>query len=63
VAKRVHSALWELIVDAKNRKRNPDGSLISEAEEEEERRKRELAQREKYDLWAQREAEMAQGGF
>jgi hypothetical protein len=29
VAKRVHSALWELIVDAKNRKRNPDGSLVS----------------------------------
>jgi len=59
----VLSAVRWLLVDDKNSKRNPDGGPISEAEEEEERRKRELAQREKYDLWAQREAEMAQGGF
>jgi hypothetical protein len=37
------------------------GGQISEAEEEEERSKREELQREKYDLWAQREADMSQG--
>jgi hypothetical protein len=29
VAQRVHAALWALIVDAKSRKRNPDGTLVS----------------------------------
>ena len=61
MAKRVTAALWALIVDAKHRKRRPDGSLVSEEEETQEMRQREDKQREKYDVWAEREKNMAKG--
>ena len=37
VAKQLHTALWGLIVDAKARNRHPDGSIVTEEEEEAER--------------------------
>jgi len=55
VAKRVSSALWTLIMDSKTRKRRPDGSIISEAEENKERNAREDAQKARYEMWGERE--------
>jgi hypothetical protein len=37
VAKQLHTALWGLIVDAKARNRHPDGSIVTEEEEEAQR--------------------------
>lgn len=51
LAKRIHTALWTLIVDAKTRGRRADGTIITPEQEEEERLEREAAQRAKGALW------------
>eukprot|EP00592_Proboscia_alata_P007059 CAMPEP_0194353890 /NCGR_PEP_ID=MMETSP0174-20130528/2099_1 /TAXON_ID=216777 /ORGANISM="Proboscia alata, Strain PI-D3" /LENGTH=598 /DNA_ID=CAMNT_0039122591 /DNA_START=101 /DNA_END=1894 /DNA_ORIENTATION=+ len=51
IAKRLYLGLWTLIVDAKTRKRRPDGSIITPEQEQEERRQLELAKVEKARIW------------
>ena len=55
IAKKVYSGMWTLIVDAKTRKRRPDGSIITPEQEEEERRQLEEQTLEKARVWAERE--------
>jgi uncharacterized protein YcbX len=61
LAKRIHTALWTLIVDAKTRGRRPDGRLISAEDEEAERLEMEAKQREKAAVWAERSKLLAGG--
>lgn len=58
IAKKLYLAMWQLIVDAKTRKRRPDGSIITPEQEEEERRQLKLATAEKARVWAEREKHM-----
>jgi hypothetical protein len=55
IAKSLYLGLWTLIVDAKTRKRRPDGSIITPEQEEEERRQLDLKTLEKARVWAERE--------
>jgi len=61
LAKRIHTALWTLIVDAKTRGRRPDGSIISAEDEAEERAAAEAAQRATAAVWAERTKMLEQG--
>jgi len=54
-AKSVYQGLWTLICDAKVRKRRPDGSIITPAQEAAEIAKAQRLQDEKIALWAERE--------
>lgn len=58
IAKNLYLGIWTLIVDAKTRKRRPDGSIITLEQEEEERRQLEIAKIEKARVWAEREKHM-----
>lgn len=58
IAKSLYLDLWTLIVDAKTRKRRPDGSIVTAEQEEEERRALEKATIERAKLWAEREKHM-----
>jgi kinesin family protein 2/24 len=55
VGKEIYLAVWALISDAKTRKRRPNGTLITEADEEKERQDILKAKEEKAALWAERE--------
>ena len=55
LAKRIHSALWTLIVDAKTRGRRPDGTIITAEMEAAERAEQEREQMEKAAVWKERE--------
>ena len=61
VAKALHTELWGLIVDAKSRTRRPDGSIVTEEEEEAERVAMQEEVAAKAAQWAEREAHMRQG--
>lgn len=50
--------MWTLIVDAKTRKRRPDGSIITPEQEEEARKRLEEKTIEKAKVWAEREKHM-----
>ena len=63
VAKKVYGALWALIVDAKTRRRRPDGTVLTDEEEAEEVRQAEEALAARAALWAERDKAMARGGF
>ena len=58
IAKLVYLGLWTLVVDAKTRKRTPDGSIITPQQEEEERRMVEENTLERARVWAKREKHM-----
>jgi len=58
IAKLLYTGMWTLIVDAKTRKRRPDGSIITPEQEEEERRQLEERTLEKARVWAEREKHM-----
>jgi len=58
VAKSLYLGMWTLIVDAKTRKRRPDGSIITPEQEEAERKQLELDKIEKARVWAEREKHM-----
>ena len=58
IAKSLYMGLWTLIVDAKTRKRRPDGSIITVEQEEEERKLLEEATIERARVWAEREKNM-----
>ncbi len=62
VAGSLYSQLWTLIVDAKTRKRHPNGRLVTDEEEAEKRLKIEKEQAEKIEMWKKRE-ETLKGGF
>lgn len=55
----LYQALWTALVDAKVRARKPDGSLVTAAEEDAERAAGEQAQKEKDELWKEREKHLA----
>ena len=55
IAKQLYLAMWTLIVDAKTRKRRPDGSIVTPEEEEEDRKLLEFKTIEKANMWAERE--------
>lgn len=55
----LYQALWTALVDAKVRARKPDGSLVTAEEEEAERAAGEQAQKEKDELWKEREKHLA----
>lgn len=55
IAKRLYLEMWTLIVDAKTRKRRPDGSIITHEQEEEERKQLKEMTVERADVWAERE--------
>jgi len=55
IAKTLYSEMWTLIVDAKTRKRRPDGSIITREQEEEERKQIKEKTLERAALWAERE--------
>mmetsp|Transcript_36851 Transcript_36851/g.66260 ORF Transcript_36851/g.66260 Transcript_36851/m.66260 type:complete len:622 (+) Transcript_36851:121-1986(+) len=55
IAKTLYMGMWTLIVDAKTRKRRPDGSIITPEQEEEERRRLEEETVERAKVWAERE--------
>ena len=55
LAKRLHAALWALIVDAKTRKRKPNGALITDAQEAAAQAESDRRQAEKLALWKERE--------
>ena len=57
-AKKVYGALWLLAVDAKTRKRRPDGSIVTAAELELEAAATEAAMKARADTWATRLAAM-----
>jgi len=59
LAKRLYAALWMLIVDAKTRKRSPNGRLITEAEETAAKEASEVERAEKQELWKDREKQLA----
>ena len=59
IAKRLYMEMWTLIVDAKTRKRRPDGSIITPEQEAEERRKLEEQTLEKARVWADREKHLS----
>jgi len=54
-AKSLYLGMWTLIVDAKTRKRRPDGSIITPEQEEEQRKQMAIATIEKARVWAERE--------
>ena len=58
IAQLVYLGLWTLTVDAKTRKRRPDGSIITPQQEEEERRMVEENTLERARVWAKREKHM-----
>ena len=58
VAKSLYMELWTLIVDAKTRKRRPNGSIVTLEQEEEERKLIEEATIMKAKIWAEREKHM-----
>merc|ERR1712166_666767 len=58
LAKLISSTLWTLIVDAKTRRRRPDGSIVTEEQEAEEVRLNDEKQAAKVALWASREASL-----
>jgi kinesin family protein 2/24 len=55
IAKMLYLGMWTLIVDAKTRKRRPDGSIITPEQEEEERKRMEEKTIERAKVWAERE--------
>ena len=55
IAKTLYLGMWTLIVDAKTRKRRPDGSIITPEQEEEERKRSKEKTIEKAKMWAERE--------
>lgn len=55
IAKTLYMRMWTLIVDAKTRKRRPDGSIITPEQEEEDRRLLEEKTIERARVWAERE--------
>jgi len=55
IAKTLYLGMWTLIVDAKTRKRRPDGSIITPKQEEEERKRTEEKRVERARVWAERE--------
>lgn len=61
IAKALYLGMWTLIVDAKTRKRRPDGSIITPEEEEEARKQLEEETIEKARVWAERERFMKGG--
>jgi kinesin family protein 2/24 len=63
VAKKAYSALWALIVDAKTRRRRPDGTVLSDEDEAREVLEAEQALAARAVLWAERDKAMARGGF
>jgi len=54
----ISSALWTMIVDAKTRRRRPDGTIVTEAQEAEEIRLNDEKQAAKVALWAEREKQL-----
>ncbi len=54
-AKCVYQGLWTLICDAKTRKRRPDGSIITQEQEDAEIANARRLQEEKAKLWEDRE--------
>eukprot|EP00560_Eucampia_antarctica_P008609 CAMPEP_0197825106 /NCGR_PEP_ID=MMETSP1437-20131217/2241_1 /TAXON_ID=49252 ORGANISM="Eucampia antarctica, Strain CCMP1452" /NCGR_SAMPLE_ID=MMETSP1437 /ASSEMBLY_ACC=CAM_ASM_001096 /LENGTH=648 /DNA_ID=CAMNT_0043424971 /DNA_START=53 /DNA_END=1999 /DNA_ORIENTATION=- len=58
IAKSLYLGMWTLIVDAKTRKRRPDGSIITPEQEEEERKQLEISTIEKAKVWLEREKHM-----
>jgi kinesin family protein 2/24 len=55
IARTLYLGMWTLIVDAKTRKRRPDGSIITPEQEEEERNQLKEKTLEKAKMWAERE--------
>jgi hypothetical protein len=55
IAKTLYLGMWTLIVDAKTRKRRPDGSIVTPEQEEEERKRLEEKTIERAKVWAERE--------
>ena len=58
LAKAVHGALWRLIVDAKTRKRKPNGAIITEAQEAAAQAQADEAQAAKLEVWKEREKQL-----
>lgn len=58
IARAIYLGLWTLIVDAKTRKRRPDGSIITPEQEEEERKVLEEKTLERARVWSEREKHM-----
>uniref|UniRef100_A0A7S2AZM4 Kinesin-like protein n=1 Tax=Octactis speculum TaxID=3111310 RepID=A0A7S2AZM4_9STRA len=58
VAKAIYTALWTLIVDAKTRRRRPNGTIITAEQEEADRAARAAETAAKAALWAEREEHM-----
>ena len=54
-ANRLYKALWAAVVDAKSRKRKPDGRLLTAADEAREAAAAEKDRQEKAAIWAERE--------
>ena len=52
----ISTALWTMIVDAKTRRRRPDGTIVTEEQEAEEIRLNDEKQAAKVAMWAEREA-------
>jgi hypothetical protein len=55
LAKNIYDSLWTLIVDAKTRRRHPNGKLITAEEEEAQRQAVEAEATAKAAMWAERE--------
>lgn len=58
IARSIYSSLWMLICDAKTRRRRPNGTIITEEDEEKERQKLQEETVAKAALWKQREAQL-----
>ena len=54
----ISTALWTMIVDAKTRRRRPDGTIVTEEQEAEEIRLNDEKQAAKVALWAEREKQL-----
>ena len=54
----ISTALWTMIVDAKTRRRRPDGTIVSEEQEAEEIRLNDEKQAAKVAMWAEREKQL-----
>lgn len=61
IARTIYSSLWMLICDAKTRKRRPNGTIITEEDEEKERQKLQEETAAKAALWKLREAQLKTG--
>ena len=59
---RLYQKLWTAVVDAKTRKRRPDGSLLTEEDEARDVAQAARALKDKSDMWAAREASMRREG-